>query len=145
IAVERLVTDFQVDTAGVVARTGAATGSLAAAFTRAADDEGLCRLAYLEAMVSWVEGQVAAAETSWARSAELARRLGDAVRLVDVLTWIPSASLYGPTPVAEAIPRCERVFTELQGSRRAEAEVLGPLAALFAMQGAFERARTLIA
>ncbi len=145
LAVERLVTDFQVDTAAVVARTAAATGALAAAFTRAADDEGLCRLAHLEAMVNWVEGQVAAAETSWARSADIARRLGNAVRLADVLSWIPSAALYGPMPVAEAIPRCEQVSAELQGSRRAEAEVLGPLAALFAMQGAFERARSLIA
>jgi tetratricopeptide (TPR) repeat protein len=46
--------------------------------------------------------------------------------------------------VAEGIRRCEQVRAELQGSRQAEAEILGAVAGLYAMTGEFARARALL-
>ena len=54
------------------------------------------------------------------------------------------ASLYGPTPVAEAIARCEQLLAETS-DKRLEGLVLCLLAPLRAMQGEFEAARTLYA
>ena len=51
------------------------------------------------------------------------------------------AALYGPTPVAEAIARCEQALVESRGDKRLEGLVLCLLAPLRAMQGDFETAR----
>jgi class 3 adenylate cyclase/tetratricopeptide (TPR) repeat protein len=51
------------------------------------------------------------------------------------------ASVLGSTPVPEALATCERILTEVQGDRRAEAIVCGSVALLRAMEGDFEAAR----
>jgi tetratricopeptide (TPR) repeat protein len=51
------------------------------------------------------------------------------------------AALYGPTPVAEAIARCEQALADSRGDKRLEGLVLCLLAPLRAMQGDFEAAR----
>jgi tetratricopeptide (TPR) repeat protein len=50
---------------------------------------------------------------------------------------------YGPTPVAEAVRRCEEQLARANGDRRTEGIVTGLLARLHAMQGNFEHARVL--
>jgi ATP/maltotriose-dependent transcriptional regulator MalT len=50
---------------------------------------------------------------------------------------------YGPTPVEEAISRCERFLTEVTGVRSLEAAIWNILAGLRAMRGDFEEARRL--
>ena len=47
--------------------------------------------------------------------------------------------VHGPTPVPEAIERCEALFEGLRGDRRNEAIVLAAIAQLQAMDGRFER------
>ena len=145
VAVEALLLELQLDPAAAVDRAEELVASAATAFSRSADDEGLGRLAYLVALLNWIQGRVAPAEASWVRAADLARRRGDTASLLDALRWLPSAALYGPMPVGGAIVRCMEVLAELHGSRRAEADTLGPLAALYAMHGDAERARTLVA
>ena len=145
IAVEELVLELQLDPTVAVGRATTTVDTAATAFSRAADDEGLTRLAYLCGLVSWFAGRAAAAEASWVRAAELARRRADVASLSDALRWLPSVALYGPMPVGEAIARCAEVLDELSGSRRAEADTLGPLAVLYAMHGDVERARAVVA
>jgi tetratricopeptide (TPR) repeat protein len=53
------------------------------------------------------------------------------------------ATLHGPTPVSEAIQRCEEYLGFVSTDRSAEAILLGVLAELRAMQGNFSQARTL--
>ncbi len=55
------------------------------------------------------------------------------------------AALYGPTPVPEAIERCERIVAESAGDRRSEGLALCALGQLEAMRGDFERARERVA
>jgi predicted ATPase/class 3 adenylate cyclase len=55
------------------------------------------------------------------------------------------ASTFGPTTVQDAIGRCEAVMTLTESSRRSAGIVTAHLALLHAMQGDFDRGRTLCA
>lgn len=52
------------------------------------------------------------------------------------------AALFGPTPVDEAVARCEELAEAAAGDRRTEALVRNSLAQLYSMQGNFELARS---
>jgi tetratricopeptide (TPR) repeat protein len=52
------------------------------------------------------------------------------------------AALYGPTPVDEAIARCEELAAAAVGDRRTEALIRHSLVQLYGMQGKFDLART---
>jgi tetratricopeptide (TPR) repeat protein len=55
------------------------------------------------------------------------------------------SALRGPTPVTEALQRCEELLIAVGGDRKAEAVILGVLAQLHAMKGEFEEGRALYA
>ena len=59
--------------------------------------------------------------------------------------WLASSALAGPTPVPDAIARCEGIRAQLRDHSRAQAMMLHPLAGLHAMRGEIEVARQLIA
>jgi tetratricopeptide (TPR) repeat protein len=142
--VEQLVLRLQIDVQGAMKDVHTVVESARSVFEKHGDELGLCRLSYLEALVSWFQGRSASAEAAWARAAAHARRLGDERRLWDILRWLPSAALFGPTPASEGIRRCEEIRERLRGNRRAEAEILPALAGLYAMTGSFELAAQLI-
>jgi class 3 adenylate cyclase/predicted ATPase len=52
------------------------------------------------------------------------------------------AALFGPTPVGEAVARCEELAAGAAGDRRTEALVRNSLAQLYSMQGQFDLARS---
>jgi class 3 adenylate cyclase/predicted ATPase len=52
------------------------------------------------------------------------------------------AALFGPTPVDEAVTRCEELAAGAAGDRRTEALVRNSLSQLYSMQGNFELARS---
>ena len=52
------------------------------------------------------------------------------------------AALFGPTPVDEAVVRCEELAAGAAGDRRTEALVRNWLAQLYSMQGNFDLARS---
>ena len=52
------------------------------------------------------------------------------------------AALFGPTPVDEAVGRCEELAAGAAGDRRTEALVRNSLAQLYSMQGKFDLARS---
>jgi class 3 adenylate cyclase/tetratricopeptide (TPR) repeat protein len=143
--VEQLILRLQTDTQGVIDDVKPVGDGARRLFEDDADLLGLCRLAYLEAQVSWVQGRCAAAEEAWDRAAACARLLGDERRLWDVLRWVPSLALFGPLPAQDAIRRCEALREEVHQSGRAQAEVLPALAGLYAMTGRFDVAERLLA
>ena len=57
----------------------------------------------------------------------LARRAGDERELFEILGWRASAAVFGPTPVPEAIRRCEGFRAQAAGSPVAVAFALQPL------------------
>jgi tetratricopeptide (TPR) repeat protein len=123
---------------------GTVADSARPVFERHADELGLCRVSYLEALVYWFQGRSALAEAAWRDAEAHARRLGDPRRLWEILSWLPSAALFGPTPVTAGIRRCEEIREQLRGQRRAEAEIVPALAGLYAMTGRFDVAAELV-
>ena len=123
----------------------AVVDSVVRVFREAEDDAGLSGALQLRAWVHWIEAQAGAACEAWEQAAVHAHRAGAEHERVDILGWVASSLLYGPTPVAEGIRRCELIRKDVSGNLAAAALVLQPLAGLYAMKGSFGRARALLA
>ena len=104
------------------------------------DERGQCRAWSLHAHADWVAGRVAAADAAWSDAAGLARRAADERELFAILGWRATAAVLGPTPVAEAVARCEQVRAAVATSPVAVAWAVNALALLYALQGRFELA-----
>jgi class 3 adenylate cyclase/tetratricopeptide (TPR) repeat protein len=103
----------------------------------AGDDHGQCRVWSLRAQAAWLVGRVGRADAAWREAAECARRAGDERELFGILGWRATAAVFGPTPVGDAIRRCE-AFRDLVGaSPVVVALMVNPLASLHAMRGEF--------
>jgi tetratricopeptide (TPR) repeat protein len=103
-------------------------------FSRGPDELGLCRVLQLQAAMHWIHARSAAAEEAWQRAAEYARRISDRRQLAEILGWLASAALWGPTPAAEGIRRCENYLDEIGNHPRGQTVILQHLAGLYAMQ-----------
>jgi class 3 adenylate cyclase/tetratricopeptide (TPR) repeat protein len=114
------------------------------AFEEHGDDSGQSRAWCLKASIAWIGGQAAQADEAWRRGVEHARRAGETRELFEILDWRASAAVVGPTPVDEAIERCLEIRERVRSSPVAVAETLHPLAALHAMRGEFDVARSLL-
>jgi len=113
---------------------------LRAEFARGQDEQGLCQALRLEAAVYWIHGRSAAAEDAWRRAAGYARRANDRRQLTEILGWLASAALWGPTPAAQGIRRCADYLDEVGNHPRGQVVILNHLAGLYAMQDRAETA-----
>jgi predicted ATPase/class 3 adenylate cyclase len=143
--VQRLLLGLQVDIGHSAAEVGDALPGLLDVFERAGDEVGLCQAWRLQAFVCWTQARSAAAEDAWRHAAIHARQAEDERQLTEVLGWLASAALWGPTPAPEGIRRCERFLTEVGSEQTGEAVILNHLAGLYAMQGRAEEARQVLA
>jgi predicted ATPase/class 3 adenylate cyclase len=114
-------------------------------FERFGDDHGLCRARRLEAWLHWNTARAEAAAEAWELAAAHARRAGDEEERSEILNWVASSMFFGPSPVPEAIRRCDDIRAEVSGNLGAEAWTVRSLAGLHAMEGRFELARDLLA
>jgi DNA-binding SARP family transcriptional activator len=103
-------------------------------FDKNQDDLGRCRILQLEAALHWNHARSAAAEDAWQRAARYARGLNDRRQLTEILCWLASAALWGPTPAPDGIRRCEDYLAEIGDHPIGRAVILRYLAALYAMQ-----------
>ena len=108
------------------------------------DVRGQSRTWCLLATVDWIQGQSEKADEGWQRAADLARLAEDELELFEILAWRASAAPVGPTPVPDGIVTCAEIREEVEGSPLATAQMLPPFATLYAMQGDFETARSLV-
>ena len=97
-------------------------------------------------LLAWTHGTACnfgyAAEAS-ERALEQAERAGDTRQQARAATAYAAAAIFGPTPVSDAIARCEGVLERVTGDRQSEGVLSALLASLLAMEGEFERAREL--
>ena len=105
--------------------------------------EGLIRAWWLLTLVHWTNGRYGEAESAAERMIHHARRAGERVMEARLIPSLVTCSLYGPTPVPEAITRARALLEETGGDRKAEALIACSIAHLEAMRGDFERARSL--
>jgi class 3 adenylate cyclase/tetratricopeptide (TPR) repeat protein len=97
-------------------------------------------------LLAWAHGtscRYGLASAAAERAIEHARRANDARQIRLAAVHYALAALHGPTPVPEAIRRCEEIAAESQGDRRTQGIVTSTLAALLAMRGEFDDARRL--
>lgn len=94
----------------------------------------------------WVHGGRRANHVAWADAAERALVHYRAAKWPTsiCLGEIAVALYWGPTPVPDAIARCEQLLREESADRIGAAYLGTFLGGLFAQQGDFERARTLV-
>ena len=111
-------------------------------FARGPDELGLCQTRQLEGAMQWIHARSAAAEEAWQRAAEYARRANDRRQLAEILGWLASAALWGPTPAAEGIRRCENYLYEIGNHPRGQTVILWHMAGLYAMQDQVAIAQT---
>jgi class 3 adenylate cyclase/tetratricopeptide (TPR) repeat protein len=108
------------------------------------EDEAM--LATLWRLLAWAHGtsgRYGLATVAAERAMEHARTANDGRQIRLAAGHYALAALHGPTPVPEAIERCEKIASEAQGDRRTRGLVTSIQAALLGMRGDFDRARRL--
>jgi len=91
------------------------------------------------------KGRFARGEEALQKALMHARRAGDRRQEATILGQLSFAAAMGPTPVSEAISRCQEILDEARGDRLVEAGVARYLAPLEARRRRFDEARTLAA
>ena len=109
-------------------------------FEASQDDRGICNTLQLEAALHWDHSRSGAAEYAWLRAADYARKVNDRRQLAEILGWLASAALWGPTPAQKGIQRCEDYLDEIGNHPLGKAGILMHLAGLYAMQDNFTAA-----
>jgi predicted ATPase/class 3 adenylate cyclase len=115
------------------------------AFEQLGDDRGLVLAWALLADVHMTTGQAARTVEELERAMVHAQRAGDSRRLVRCQMFLPSALAAGPTPVAEAVRRCQQLEQQAGAAQSLVAGIRSLLSGLRAKEGRFEEARRLAA
>jgi predicted ATPase/class 3 adenylate cyclase len=110
---------------------------------QAQDNANLAAAAKLLAVAHGNAGRHAESADMAARAIEYAALAGDDRQRSKAACHYAQVATYGPTPVADALRRCEEQLEQTHGDRRTEGIVTGLLARLHAMQGNIEHARLL--
>ena len=76
----------------------------------------------------WIAGRVEQADEAWARPRPARGARGDERELFGILGWRATAAVLGPTPVDDAIRRCEAFRELVEASPVAAALMVNPLA-----------------
>jgi class 3 adenylate cyclase/tetratricopeptide (TPR) repeat protein len=109
----------------------------------AGDHLGLARAWRLRSEVDIRAAHWGARSEALERALDHARQAGDLREEATIIGHLAQSLYYGPTPVEEAIARCEGFLTEATGVRLVEAFAGSTLAGLLAMRGDFDEARRL--
>ena len=108
------------------------------------DEFGLAKAWWLRSEADVIAGRWGARADALERALTHARRAGSRESLT-IVALLAQALEYGPTPVREAISRCNVLRRESQGERSVDAAIMSTLASLTAMEGGFDEARRLYA
>ncbi|HEY2936560.1 MAG TPA: adenylate/guanylate cyclase domain-containing protein, partial [Gaiellaceae bacterium] len=114
-------------------------------FAELGDEFGLAQAWRRLSLAPRARGDFASSEHAVERALAHARLAGDRqeqARSIDALCGILQ---YGPTPVEEALRRCEELLELTEGNRLAEPHIVAATAVLKAMRGDFEEGRALCA
>ena len=142
--IQRQFLRLQVGESSGTAEASAVVERVIPVLEAAGDERGICSALRLRGWHNWIEARAEAAAAAWEEAAEHAQR-GDLEHVrIEILGWIASSLLFGPTPAASGIERCEAIRADVGDNLLAVATVLEPLAGLHAMEGRFDEARALL-
>ena len=111
-----------------------------AVFEAAGDERGLSRALRLLSEVRFGAGELKDAELELERALVHARKAGDVGEQTAVYSRLGTLFARGPTPVGEAIRRCQAILAETEGNRTVAGAMYHPMAHMKARQGDFEEA-----
>jgi tetratricopeptide (TPR) repeat protein len=114
-------------------------------FEQAGDQSGLAMAWRLRGWEAGAACRFGDCADAFSRALELARDARDVRQERRAATGYGVAASLGPTNVDDAIARCEWCIEQTAGDRQSEGNLLALLGGLYAMQGAFDHARTLVA
>jgi class 3 adenylate cyclase/tetratricopeptide (TPR) repeat protein len=110
---------------------------------RLGDDLGLAKAWFLKSEVHVHACRWGARAENLERALQYARSAGDESEQSTLASQLALALYCGPTPVDQAINRCENLLAELPDDRSLRASVTGSIAGLRAMKGDVDEARRL--
>jgi class 3 adenylate cyclase/tetratricopeptide (TPR) repeat protein len=119
------------------------TGRAIPILEEAGDHLGLARAWRLRSELAIRAAHWGARAEALERALDHARRAGDLREEAIIVALLAQSLYFGPTPVEEAIERCERFLSDMTGDRSLEAAIGSTLAGLHAMRGNFDEARRL--
>jgi class 3 adenylate cyclase/tetratricopeptide (TPR) repeat protein len=135
----RLYTDPDVETEEALRVAEEALG----VFTELADEGGLAQAWALIGHANWLLCRGTRMEEAFTRALECTQRAGDPREQGWILRMLALVYYHGPTPVADAIERCEEILRLGQGHAAIEVSTRAKIAGLEAMRGRFDVARDL--
>jgi tetratricopeptide (TPR) repeat protein len=135
----RLYTDPDFETEDAI---GVAEEALAV-FEELGDEAALARAWALIGHANWLLCRGERMEDAFTRALESTRRAGDPREEGWILRMLALVYCHGPTPVEQAIARCEEILELGRGHSAIEVSTRTKIAALEAMRGRFELAREL--
>ena len=138
-ALLRLNTDPDVATEDTIAVAERAL----AAFSELGDEGGLARAWSLVGHANWLLCRSERMEDAFTRALESAERAGDLREEGWILRMLALVYCHGPTPVEQAIARCEEILERGRGHVAIEVSTRAKIAMLEAMRGRFGRSREL--
>ncbi len=112
-------------------------------FEREAAHPELARAWRLIGFVHGIAARYGQSDDAVRRSMTHARLAGDQRLVARNAMGLSISTLLGPTPVPQAIERCEQMIADGLSDRQAESKLLCSLAQLHAMNGEFDKAREL--
>jgi class 3 adenylate cyclase/tetratricopeptide (TPR) repeat protein len=112
-------------------------------FTEVRDDRALAQAWALVGHANWILCHGARMEEAFQRALECARRAGDPRERGWILRMLALVYYHGPTPVDQAIERCEEILRAGRGHAAIEVSTRAKLAGLEAMRGRLDLAREL--
>jgi hypothetical protein len=112
-------------------------------FSELDDERGLSEAWRRIARTEFSRCSYAAAVAAAEQALHYARRCNDRQAVARAADVLATALLWGPTPVADAIPRCEELLTTAERKEPLRANVLAALAGLRALEANFDEARRL--
>ena len=115
-----------------------------AVFEELNDELGLARAWRLVAQAHYLDRHLERCAEASERALLHVRLAGDRFEEREIVEWLVIALFLGPAHVSPAIARCERLLEEAGDDRLLQAEVLGGLAPMLAMQGRAAEADDLI-
>jgi len=107
------------------------------------DELGLAKAWWLRSEADVIAGRWAARAEALERALVHAKRASDPREISTIIALLAQALEYGPTPVPEAILRCEELRDSVVEDAEVRAAIASTLAGLHAMQGHFDEARAL--
>jgi class 3 adenylate cyclase/tetratricopeptide (TPR) repeat protein len=110
-------------------------------FEAQGDELGLARAWTVAGEIALSAGQAEMSGAAAQRALTYATRIGHEMTETSLLSLYATAGSIGPTPVREALQRCDDVLAQLASVPSAQAWVLRHIPRLLAMEGRFDEAR----